>query len=162
MSFFVLPCNEIKFINAKTSVMEKIKSIAIGIFLLIAGTTISNAQVNENQSKGPHNGVLQNAGDYNIEMIEGEKNCSFYVLDTKGKIVSNKGVIGTVAFELFNKTKTTTPISLDANNVLFVEVPKANIYTYCIISVAVKGKTITSRFRNNQLSEQDINHGHQH
>ena len=85
--------------------MEKIKSIAIGIFLLIVGTTISNAQVNENQSKGPHNGVLQNAGDYNIEMIEGEKNCSFYVLDTKGKIVSNKGVIGTVAFELFNKTK---------------------------------------------------------
>ena len=142
--------------------MKKIKSIAIGIFLLVVGTTISNAQVNENQSKGPHNGIIQNVGDYKIEMVERENNCSFYVLNTKGKTVSNKGVSGTVVFEFFNKTKATNPISLDINNALFVEVPKANIYTYCTISVIVEGKKITSRFRNNQVSEHDINHGHQH
>jgi len=103
--------------------MKKIKSIAIGIFLLVVGTTISNAQGNENQSKGPHNGIIQNVGDYKIEMVERENNCSFYVLNTKGKTVSNKGVSGTVVFEFFNKTKATTPISLDINNALFVEVP---------------------------------------
>lgn len=142
--------------------MKKIKSIAIGIFLLAAGTTISTAQVNENQSKGPHGGIIQNAGDYKIEMVERENNCSFYLTDAKGKTVSNKGVTGTVVFEFFNKTKATNAISLDKGNALFVEVPRASIYTYCTISAIVKGKTISARFKNTQVSQQDINHGHQH
>jgi hypothetical protein len=142
--------------------MEKIKSIAIGIFLLVAGTTISNAQVNENQPKGSHNGIIQNAGDYKIEMIERENNCSFYVIDAKGKTVSNKGVTGMVVFEFFNKTKATNAISLDKNNALFVEVPRANVYTYCTFSAIVKGKTVSAKFKNSQISQQDINHGHQH
>lgn len=139
--------------------MKTIKSIVFGLFLLVAGTTISNAQENK---KTPHGGIIQNVGDYKIEMVERENNISFYVLDAKGKTISNKKVSGNVIFEFFNKTKATNPISLDVNNALSVEVPKANIYTYCTISVIVKGKTITARFRNSKVSEYDINHGHQH
>lgn len=142
--------------------MKTFKSIAIGIFLLVAGTTISNAQVNENQSKGPHGDIIQNAVDYKIEMVERENNISFYVLDTKGKTVSNKGVTGMVVFEFFNKTKATNPISLDINNALFVEVPRASVYTHCTISAIVKGKTVSAKFKNTQISQQDIDHGHQH
>lgn len=39
--------------------MKTIKSIAIGIFLLVAGTIISNGQANEIQSKTPHGGIIQ-------------------------------------------------------------------------------------------------------
>lgn len=142
--------------------MKTIKSILLGFFLLVAGTTIAIAQVNQENSKTPHGGIIQNAGDCIIEMVERENSISFYVLDAKGKTISNKKVSGTVVFEFFNKTKATNPISLDVNNALFAEVPKANVYTYCTISVLVKGKTITARFRNSQVSEQDIHHGHQH
>jgi hypothetical protein len=142
--------------------MKTIKTIVLGLFLLVAVTTISTAQVNQENSKTPHGGIIQNAGDYKIEMVERENSISFYVLDAKGKTVSNKKVTGAVEFQFFNKTKATNPISLDVNNALFVEVPRANVYTYCTITVVVQGKTISAKFRNSQVSEQDINHGHQH
>ncbi|MBC7642628.1 MAG: hypothetical protein H7174_09895 [Flavobacterium sp.] len=142
--------------------MKTIKSIVLALFIVVAGTAIATAQVNQENSKTPHGGIIQNAGDYKIEMVERENNISFYVLDAKGKIVSNKKVTGTVEFEFFNKTKATNPITLDINDALFVKVPRANIYTYCTITILVKGKTITAKFRNSQVSEQDIHHGHQH
>lgn len=142
--------------------MNTIKSMAFIVCLLMAGTTISYAQISDNAVKTPHGGIIQTAGDYRIEMVERDNSLSFYVLDAKGKTISNKGVTGSVVFEFFNKTKASNPISLDINNALFAEVPKANVYTYCTISVIVKGKTISARFRNSQVTEQDINHGHQH
>jgi hypothetical protein len=148
--------------NTTTSKMKTIKSIAVAILLTIAGTTISNAQVSTNTGKTPHGGIIQNSGDYKIEMVERENNISFYVLDAKGKTVSNKKITGSAVFEFFNKTKATNPVSLDTNNSLLVQVPKASIYAYCTITLLVNGKTISSKFRNSQVSEQDINHGHQH
>ncbi|RTZ04843.1 hypothetical protein EKL98_07830 [Flavobacterium bomense] len=142
--------------------MKTIKSIAVAILITIAGTTISNAQVNEKQSKTPHGGIIQNSGDYKIERVERENNISFYVLNAKGKTVSNKKITGLAVFEFFNKTKATNPVFLDTNNALFVQVPKASIYAYCTITLLVNGKTISSKFKNSQVSEQDINHGHQH
>ncbi|RTY87604.1 hypothetical protein [Flavobacterium sp. RSP15] len=142
--------------------MKTIKSIAVAILITIAGTTISNAQVNENQSKTPHGGIIQNSGDYKIERVERENNISFYVLNAKGKRISNKKITGLAVFEFFNKTKATNPVFLDTNNALFVQVPKASIYAYCTITLLVNGKTISSKFKNSQVSEQDINHGHQH
>lgn len=148
--------------NTTTSKMKTIKSIAVAILLTLAGTTISYAQVNENTVKTPHGGIIQNSGDYKIEMVERENNISFYVLNAKGKTLSNKKITGSAVFEFFNKTKATNPVSLDTNNSLFVQVPKASIYAYCTITLLVNGKTISSKFRNTQVSEQDINHGHQH
>ncbi|MCC9073485.1 hypothetical protein LNQ49_18065 [Flavobacterium sp. F-65] len=142
--------------------MQTIKSIVVALMLLIVGATTTTAQQNKNTSKGPHNGLLQNAGEYSVEMIERDSSCSFYILNSKGKIISNKGVTGEVTFEFFNKTKANNSISSDINNSLFVNIPKANIYTYCTLTAVVKGKTITAKFKNTQVSQQDINHGHQH
>lgn len=142
--------------------MQKIKSIAIALMLSIACTLTTNAQHKDNSSKGPHNGLLQKAGEYKVEMVERDSSCSFYIINSKGKTVSNKGVTGEVTFEFFNKTKASNPISPDANNALFVEVPRANTYTYCTLTAVVKGKTISARFKNTQVSQEDINHGHQH
>ena len=93
--------------------MKTIKSIAVAILITIAGTTISNAQVNENQSKMPHGGIIQDSGDYKIERVERENNISFYVLNAKGKTVSYKKITGLAVFEFFNKTKATNPVSLN-------------------------------------------------
>lgn len=136
--------------------------MAFTIVLSITATTNSYAQVNQGTIKTPHGGIIQNAGDYKIEMVERENNISFYVLDANGKTVSNKKVTGSVVFESFNKTKLKNPISLEANNALLVEVPRASIYAYCTITVLVNGQNISSRFRNSEVSEEDINHGHQH
>lgn len=148
--------------NTTTSKMKIIKSIAFAILLTISGTTISHAQVSTNTVKTPHGGIIQNSGDYKIEMVERENSISFYVLNAKGKTVSNNKVTGSAVFEFFNKTKATNPVSLDTNNSFLVYVPKASIYAYCTITLLVNGKTISSKFRNSQVSEQDINHGHQH
>lgn len=148
--------------NTTTSKMKIIKSIAVAILLTLAGTTISNAQVSTNTVKTPHGGIIQNSGDYKIEMVERENNINFYVLNAKGKTLSNKKITGSAVFEFFNKTKAMNPVSLDTNNSLFLQVPKASIYAYCTITLLVNGKTISSKFRNSQVSEQDINHGHQH
>ena len=149
-------------LNTTTSKMKTIRSIAVAILLTIASTTISQAQVSTHTVKTPHGGIIQNSGDYKIEMVERENSISFYVLNSKGKTVSNNKVTGSAVFEFFNKTKATNPVSLDTNNSLLVYVPKANIYAYCTITLLVTGKTISSKFRNSEVSEQDINHGHQH
>ncbi len=141
--------------------MKAIKSIVLSI-LFATATLFATAQVKQATIKAPHNGVIQNAGDYKIEMVETDSKILFYVLDNKGKTVSNKNVSGTAVFDFFNKTTATNPISLEAKNALAVEVPKANVYTYCTISAVVKGKTITAKFRNSKVSESDIHHGHQH
>lgn len=137
-------------------------STAFTIVLSITATTISHSQVKANSVKTPHGGIIQNSGAYKIKMVERENTISFYVLDSKGKTISNKKVTGSAVFEFFNKTKATNPVSLDTNNSLFVYVPKANKYAYCTIKLVVNGKKISSKFRNSQVSEQDINHGHQH
>lgn len=72
--------------------MKTIKVIAVAILLTIASTTISHAQVSTNTVKMPHGGIIQNSGDYKIEMVERENNVSFYVLNAKIKTVSNKKV----------------------------------------------------------------------
>lgn len=99
--------------NTTVSKMKTIKVISVAILLTIASTTISHAQVSTNTVKMPHGGIIQNSGDYKIEMVERENNLSFYVLDAKGKTVSNKKVTGSAVFEFFNKTKVTNPVSLE-------------------------------------------------
>ena len=93
--------------------MKTIKVIAVAILLTIASTTISHAQVSTNTVKMPHGGIIQNSGDYKIEMVERENNVSFYVLNAKRKTVSNKKVTESAVFDFFNKTKATNPVSLE-------------------------------------------------
>ena len=45
---------------------------------------------------------------------------------------------------------------------MWVSTPKANVFTYCTVSMVVQGKTITAKFKNDAVSQSDIEHGHQH
>ena len=44
-------------------------------------------------------------------MVERGNNISFYVLNAKGKTISNKKITGSTVFEFFNKTKAMNPVS---------------------------------------------------
>ena len=142
--------------------MKTIKSIALAFTLLIAGTTLSYAQTAGHTHKAPHGGVVQEAGGYHIEMVKGADSISFYLLDGKQKTLSNKAITGTAIFDFFNKTKATSPLTKGSKNALWVNTPKANVFTYCTVSLVVQGKTITAKFKNDAVSQADIDHGHQH
>ncbi len=142
--------------------MKKIKSITLALTFLVAGTTISHAQAKVHTHKAAHGGVVQEAGNYHIEMVKGQDNISFYILDAQQKTLSNKSITGTAVFDFFNNTKSTSTLSRSKKNALWVDIPKANVFTYCTISFVVKGKIITAKFKNNAVSQEDLEHGHQH
>ena len=146
--------------HTKKSTINKIKSIALALALLVAGT--SYAQTESHSHKAAHGGTVQTAGDYHIEMVAGADKISFYLLDAKESTLTNKAVTGTAVFEFINKTKATAPLGKGSKNALMVETPKANVFTFCTVSLVVKGKTVTARFNNDAISQSDIKHGHQH
>jgi hypothetical protein len=141
--------------------MKKIKSIALAFTLLFAGSTISYAQTEAHAHKAAHGGMVQAAGDYHIEMVKGANTISFYLLDAKENTVSNKGIKGTSVFDCSNKTKATAPLKNGDENAFLVNTPKASIFTFCTVSLMVKGKNITAKFKND-VSQADLEHGHQH
>lgn len=142
--------------------MKKLKAFSFAFAMLIAGTTVSYAQTAIHKHKAPHGGTVQEADGYHIEMVKGESALSFYVLDAKEKTVSNKAITGTAVFDFFNKTKSTSTLKKGGQNVLVLDIPKANVFTYCTVSLMVNGKTITAKFKNDAVSKEDIEHGHQH
>lgn len=142
--------------------MKKIKSITLALTFLIAGATNSYAQTENHTHKAAHGGVVQEAGNYHIEMVTGENMISFYLMDAKEKTLANKMITGTAVFDFFNKTKATSQLAKADKNAFQVATPKANIFTYCTVSFMVKGKSITAKFKNNAVSQADIEHGHQH
>lgn len=142
--------------------MKKYKSLALAFIMLIAATSVSYAQTTAHKHKAPHGGLVQEADGYHIEMVKGDNTISLYLLDTKEKTLSNQGITGTAVFEFLNKTKTTATLRKGDKNALVLDTPKANVFTFCTVTVLVKGKTITSRFQNDAISLEDIQHGHKH
>lgn len=141
--------------------MKKIKSIGFAFTLLLAGSTISYAQTEGHAHKAAHGGMVQPAGDYHIEMVKGANTISFYLLDNKENTVSTEAIKGTAVFEFSNKTKATAPLKNGDKNAFLANAPKANIFAFCTVSFMVKGKNITAKFKND-VSEADLEHGHQH
>jgi hypothetical protein len=144
--------------NKINSKMKTTKLIILSFILLMAGTA-SFAQF---KFKAPHGGFLKKAGSYHIEMVQSESKLTFYLLDAKGKTLSNKSVKGSVLYEFFNKSKATSSLTNDKKNGFIVDIPKASVFTYCTVTLVVKGKNISAKFINDNVSEQDIEHGHQH
>ncbi|MBC8047903.1 MAG: hypothetical protein H7Y00_13985 [Fimbriimonadaceae bacterium] len=142
--------------------MKKIRSIAIASIIMIAGAASASAQTQSNPPATPHGGMLQAAGDYQIEMVTGETDFTFYLMDGKQKTLSNKEISGTVIFEMLNKTKTSFPLTAAGNNAFVVSMPTESVYAYCTVSLIVNEKPVTASFKNAKLSQKDIDHGHQH
>ncbi len=144
--------------------MKTIKTIVLATSLLIAGATTSFAQEHDHghPHKAPHSGVIQHAGDYQIEMVRDKGVLTFYLLDAKANTLPTKGVTGKGEFEFSNKSKATSSLVSAGANSFKLDVPKANVFTTCTVSMVVNGKTATATFKNTSISDADLKHGHQH
>jgi hypothetical protein len=142
--------------------MKTIKSITLAFFMLVSSYAVSYAQANHHSHKAAHGGLVQEADGYHIEMVKTNESISFYVLDAKLKTVANKSITGKAVFDFFNNTKTSSTLAKYKKDALWVSTPKANVFTYCTVSFIIQGKTISSKFKNDAVSQEDINHGHQH
>src|SRR5215204_108675 len=142
--------------------MKTAKLIMLVSILFLAGIGSSYSQTADQSQKRVNGGLVEKAGDHQIEMVQGKDSIIFYVQDAKQKTVANKNFTGTVVFDFFNKTKATSPLAKGKKNSMFVAMPKANIYTYCTVSLMVNGKETTAKFKNINVWQSDIEHGHQH
>lgn len=141
--------------------MKTIKSIAFAFSLLIAGSSISYAQTGGHEHKAAHGGKVQTAGNYHIEMVKGTDKISFYLLDAKDKTISNKGIKGNAVFEFANKTQANLPLMTGDENAFLVSNPRASIFAFCTVSFKVKGKNVSTKFKND-VPQAVLEHGHEH
>lgn len=144
--------------------MKTIKTFVLATSLLVADVTTSFAQEHghDHPHKAPHSGMVQHAGDYQIEMVRDKGVLTFYLLDAKANTLPTKGVTGKAEFEFSTKAKATSSLTNAGENSFKLDVPKANIFTTCTVSMVVNGKTATAKFKNTSISDADLKHGHQH
>lgn len=141
----------------------KIKNLMLFALVLVLITSTASAQTKMHKHKAPHGGIVEEAGSgLHIEMVKTDGVLLFYVLDAKQKTLSNKAISGTAVFQFFNGTKSNSTLEKSAKNALVVDKPRANKFTFCTVSLVVNKKTITGRFQNDEVSLEDIQHGHEH
>ncbi|MBC7485277.1 MAG: hypothetical protein H7282_00790, partial [Cytophagaceae bacterium] len=77
--------------------------------MIISVSSISYAQTQP--QKGPHEGSIESAGKYLVELTRSHANIFFYVLDIKTTTISNKDVKGPTTFEFIKHTKVTSTLN---------------------------------------------------
>lgn len=127
--------------------MQKLKSIAFAITMLIGGTAISSAQEKAHEHGSPHGGTVKTAGDYHIEMVMAKDKMTIYLLDGKEKAIPNKGVTGKATLQFEDKTSVTVDLSTMGNDGFSITNDKINTFTSCVITFKVNGKTATAKFK---------------
>ena len=140
--------------------MKSLKAITFSLLLLTGGSTITFAQTASHSHHGPHNGVVQEADGYHIEMFKTKDTLNFCLLDAKGK-TSDKKATGKVEYEFSNNTKASANLVSGKSGVLQTGLPKANIFEFCTVTLTVDGKTVSAKFKNN-VTDAEKAHGHQH
>lgn len=124
--------------------MKKLKSIALAITMLVAGATIATAH----EEKGPHGGQMVDAsGGYHAELLVKDGKVSVYLLDSKGKSMSNKGVSGNIILQFADKTSATVTLTASGDDAFSVSNDKAASFTSCVVTFKVDGKTATAKFK---------------
>lgn len=140
--------------------MKKIKSIAIAALMIVAGTTMSNAQTT---TPTPHGGIIQESGEYFVEMVKSGNKCTFYLLDANKKAIANKGISGNVLIKFSDNTSVTTDLSTLGSDGFLVVNDKLNSSTSCLITLKVNGKSVTATFKYaTSPAKIEKPHGHSH
>lgn len=136
-------------------------SVLLIALVMIVGT--ASAQSKMHNHKAPHGGIVEEAGSgFHIEMVKTDDVLKFYVLDSKQKTVSNKAISGTAVFQYLSNNKSNSPLVKGSENALITDKPRANKFTFCTVSIVVNKKKISGKFQNDEISLEDIQHGHEH
>lgn len=146
--------------------LKKVKSAILAIVISTVGTFGAMAQDHDN-SKAPHGGKVEEAGAYHIEALTKDNKVSFFLLDSKAKAMSNKGVTGSVLLQFADgKTKIVT-LTLSGKEGFEAKDAQAVTYTKAIVTFKVKGKTISAKFsigakKETHHHEEGEEHNHKH
>jgi Heavy metal binding domain len=130
-----------------------LKSIIVVIALFFAGTTISLAQ-HDHSSHGtdnssgpadhpPHGGAVKKVGKFYIEMVvnmmQKKDNITVYILNSKGKAMSNADITGTIMFMFKDGSSTDKDLRVKGTDKFVSELGENKSFTG-MISFTIKGK----------------------
>ena len=125
----------------------KTKFILLGLLLLaIVFYSVNKLQNN----KGPHNGTIQSADNYIIELKTVNSNFYAFLLDQKLKPIKNKGIYCEIKFFLPDNTAidaTLKPFEEDG----FIVESNVTVYQSCQVIFNVNGKSVSAKFENENI-----------
>lgn len=131
--------------------MKKMKSLTLVIAMMVAFVSSSFAQHDHHHTgeagKGPHQGTVQEADPYHMEILNKDGKLTFYLLDANAKPFSNKGITGTVVLQFADKTSATVTLTPLGDDGFSVPNDKASTFKSCVVTMKVDGKSVTVKFR---------------
>lgn len=127
------------------------RAIGMVALLLLAGTAVAQQNGRKHADKpahahqAPHGGIVKSAGDYHIELVDQGNKLRVYLLDTRERAISLKGVSGLAIFR--NGDVTTGTHRLSPSSGAYYEIPlKGQPYTAIIINFKINGQSIIAKF----------------
>ena len=143
---------------------KKVKTAILAIVISTMGTFGALAQDHDN-SKAPHGGKVEEAGEYHIEVVTKDNKLSLFLLDGKAKAMSNKDVSGSVLLQFADGKTKTVVLTAAGTDGFDAKEALAATYTKAIVTFKVKGKTFSAKF--STVSKKEAHHheegeGHNH
>jgi hypothetical protein len=130
------------------------------ITVLLVILTAAGAAAQDHSHNAKHKGIVQEAGGYHIEMVKGDGELVFYLLDAEEK-PSLKNDSGNVEFEFANKSKSKAALVKSSTGYFTVAYPKSPIFEFCTVTLSINGKAVSARFKNPGF-DRAKQHGHEH
>ena len=122
-----------------------VKTAILAIVISTMGTFGAMAQDHDN-SKAPHGGKVEEAGEYHIEALTKDNKLSFFLLDGKAKAMSNKGISGSVLLQFADGKTKTVVLTASGTEGFDAKEALAATYSKAIVTFKVKGKTVSAKF----------------
>ena len=137
---------------------KKVKTAILAIVISTMGTFGALAQDHDN-SKAPHGGKVEEAGEYHIEVVTKDNKLSLFLLDGKAKAMSNKGVSGSVLLQFADGKTKTVVLTAAGTDGFDAKEALAATYTKAIVTFKVKGKTVSAKF--STVVKKEAHHHHE-
>ena len=137
---------------------KKVKTAILAIVITTMGTFGALAQDHDN-SKAPHGGKVEEAGEYHIEVVTKDNKLSLFLLDGKAKAMSNKGVSGSVLLQFADGKTKTVVLTAAGTDGFDAKEALAATYTKAIVTFKVKGKTVSAKF--STVVKKEAHHHHE-
>jgi len=127
----------------------KTKIIFTVLFLLVA-TTLISFNFFQTSTLGPHDGIVKQTGEYNIEMKNSFPNFYAYLLNKKLTPISNSGISCEVRFMSPDSTSFSVPLKPFGKDGFLMDSGTLK-FNSCRIYFTVSGRSISAEFENENL-----------
>ena len=116
----------------------------------VSGESLATNDVKQDHdnSKAPHGGKIEEAGEYHIEASIKDSKVYYYLLDGNAKPMANKGVTGSVVLQFADGTTKTVQLTANGTDGFLADDVKAITYTNAIVTFKIADKTATAKFKN--------------